>query len=120
MTDMSRDLETLAMELYEARTEPSVVIEHGIIIDVATEHPQLIMPTYLKRQHRPAIRLVLQHTWNGLRLDEGGFMVTLSFNRTPTKVYIPWEAILGWRWQTEKPQPKPTLAEYLQGTEIKL
>lgn len=115
--EMSKDMEQLAIELYEAITEPSMIYERGILMHVRTDHDQLIMPEYLKRQYRPAIALVFQYMWSGLKLDEGGFMVTLSFNRTATGLYIPWDAIIGWQWQAPEPPKKETLASFLQGTE---
>lgn len=114
---MSRNLEQLAMELYEGITEPSALYQRGILIHASTDHPQMIMPQYLKRQYRNGIALIIQHMWSGLKLDEGGFMITLSFNRTPTPIYVPWESIAGWKWQEPEPPKKPSLASFLKQTD---
>lgn len=116
MTELNTNIEQLAIELYEAVTNPASIAEFGIVLHVLTGHGQLIMPEHIKRQHRPAVCLELQHMFSGLKLDEGGFMITLSFNQQPETVYIPWGSILGWNWMTQKPEPKPNLAQFLQQT----
>jgi hypothetical protein len=71
--------------------------EEGVLIAVNPKHPHAILPKHLVEQEH----IILDYDpcaivpINDLVTDETGIAATLSFDRTPCKTFVPWEAVLG-------------------------
>ncbi|NTU77415.1 MAG: hypothetical protein HGA90_06350 [Alphaproteobacteria bacterium] len=66
---------------------------HHFYISFLTHHPAVEVPAYLKEKYPEEMTIVLQHQFFGLRLDEAGFSVMLSFNNVRERLNIPFAAI---------------------------
>lgn len=69
----------------------------GVAIAILDRHfPGLIIPDYLRNEEGP---LILRYDAEpaipipDLELAQSGISATLSFQRTPYKTFVPWEAI---------------------------
>lgn len=67
--------------------------EHHFYITHRTDHPDVIMPSYLKAQHPEEITIVIQHQFDELEVDRAGFSVILRFGGKPERLYVPFSAV---------------------------
>jgi uncharacterized protein len=67
--------------------------EHHFYISFLTEYPGVEIPEYLKKQYPEEMTIVLQFQFFGLKVEEDGFTVTLSFNNVKERLNIPFDAI---------------------------
>jgi len=67
--------------------------DHHFYLTFASQHPEVVMPDYLREQYPEEMTIVLQHQFYDLDADDAGFSVTLSFNSERERLHIPFEAI---------------------------
>ena len=67
--------------------------EHHFYIRFSTTHPLVNIPDFLRTQYPETLKIVLQHQFSGLRVDDEGFHINLVFNGTPAKLYVPFAAM---------------------------
>ena len=71
--------------------------DEGVLIAVDPKHPLAILPKHLAAQesitldYDPGAVIPIVD----LNTDDVGISATLSFDRTPCKTFVPWEAVLG-------------------------
>lgn len=68
--------------------------EHHFYITFKTRAPNVQIADSLLASHPQEMTIVLQHQYKDLLADNEGFAVTLSFNQTPHKLYIPYVAMI--------------------------
>lgn len=66
---------------------------HHFYISFHTDRPDVQMPDYLRARYPQEITVVLQHQYWDLQVGEDAFDVTVSFNKTPEKLHIPYAAL---------------------------
>lgn len=67
--------------------------EHHFYVTFETTHKGVEIPDYLRQRYPSEMTIVLQHQFYGLKSEKDQFSVTLSFNNTPERLVIPFEAI---------------------------
>ena len=67
---------------------------HHFYITFRTDHPDVMIPNRLSEQYPEDMTIVLQHQFWGLRPDNEGFDVELSFNRRHEHLRIPYAALI--------------------------
>ena len=67
--------------------------EHHFYITFLTDHPGVEIPAHLKEQYPHEMTIVLQYQFFGLRVNDDGFSVMLSFNNIRERLAIPFAAI---------------------------
>lgn len=65
----------------------------SLYMEVATNYPNIKMPSYLCDRYDETIILVLEHNFHSLSTSEEGFSVTLYFAGKPEPIFIPWYSI---------------------------
>lgn len=68
--------------------------EHHFYITFATRHPGVEIPGHLMERYPEEMTIVLQHQFFGLKVDEKGFSVMLSFNGVRERLNIPFSSIV--------------------------
>ena len=68
--------------------------EHHFYITFKTRAANVQLADSLLASPPQEMTIVLQHQYKDLTADEEGFAVTLSFNQTPHKLYIPYAAMI--------------------------
>src|SRR5690606_31260446 len=58
-----------------------------------TRAPGVDLDEGLRAQHPDVMTIVLQHKFWDLAVDDEGFEVTLTFNRVPKYLRVPWSAV---------------------------
>lgn len=67
--------------------------EHHFYITFKTRAPGVAIPQHLRERFPDEMTIVLQNKFIGLKVDERGFVVVLSFNQIPSTLDIPFAAI---------------------------
>ena len=67
---------------------------HHFFISFDTQHPGVDMPSWLKEQHPKDITIVIQNWFEDLAVSNDWFEITLSFSNQPTRLHIPFDAVL--------------------------
>jgi len=67
--------------------------QHHFYLSFRTDHPDVVMPQYLRAQYPHEMIIVLQHQFWGLEVEESAFSVTLSFNGQHERLTIPLAAL---------------------------
>ncbi len=79
----------------------SAVVENGLpgahhfYITFQTTADGVDVPDFLREQFPEEMTIILQHQYWNLEVEETAFSVMLSFNNTPTELYIPYDALTG-------------------------
>lgn len=68
--------------------------EHHFFITFRTDHPEARLPRFLRDQHPNGIRIILQHQFWDLEVDETAFSVGLNFGAARHYLTVPFSAIL--------------------------
>ena len=66
---------------------------HHFYITFRTDQPGVDIPEYLHERYPEEMTIVLQHQYWGLEAREDEFQVTLSFNKVPEKLVVPYAAL---------------------------
>lgn len=66
---------------------------HHFYITFRTDQPGVDIPEYLRERYPEEMTIVLQHQYWGLEPSEDQFQVTLSFNKVPERLIIPYAAL---------------------------
>ncbi|MBI1210615.1 MAG: hypothetical protein GC190_04075 [Alphaproteobacteria bacterium] len=90
---------------------------HHFYIAFDTRHPGVRISDALREQYPFEMAIVLQHQFWDLQVTEHDFEVTLSFNKIPETIRVPFLAIRGFRdpsvefgFQFQSPPPHPGTA----------
>jgi hypothetical protein len=67
---------------------------HHFNIAFATDAPGVEMPDFLREKYPEAMKIVLQHQYGNLKVTDDGFEVTLSFDKLPATLVVPFAAVL--------------------------
>ena len=67
--------------------------DHHFYITFDTGDDRVEIPDYLHKRYPSEMTIVLQHQFYGLKIDEDRFSVTLSFNNSPERLVVPFDAI---------------------------
>ena len=81
------------------RQAVAAAAEHGLLgghhfyVSFRTGFPGVVMPDFLRERYPDEMTIVLQHQFWALEAGEDEFSVTLSFNKAPQNLKIPYAAI---------------------------
>lgn len=59
-----------------------------------TDHPQVVIPEYLKDQYGDELTIVLQYEFWDLTVNENDFSVTLCFDDAHESIHVPYTSII--------------------------
>ena len=68
---------------------------HHFYISFKTNHPDSVLPDFLREKYPEEMTVVLQHQFWDLMVHEDSFEVTLSFSKVPCNLKVPFPAITG-------------------------
>ena len=66
---------------------------HHFYIGFATQMPGVVIPDHLRTRYPDEMTIVLQHQFWDLEITEERFSVTLSFQKQPERLVVPFAAI---------------------------
>ena len=68
--------------------------DHHFFINIQTNHPDVDIPKFLRKQYPNEITIVLQHQFEELIVNEYGFEVSLSFSGKKSHLKIPFTSVI--------------------------
>jgi hypothetical protein len=68
---------------------------HHFYLTFKTQDPGVEIPDFLKERYPDEITIVLQNQYSGLNVTEDSFEVTLSFQKLPARLFVPFAAMTG-------------------------
>ncbi len=69
--------------------------QHHFYISFKTNHPDAVLPDFLREKYPEEMTVVMQHQFWDLMVHNDSFEVTLSFSKVPCSLKIPFIAITG-------------------------
>ncbi|MDF1720976.1 MAG: ClpXP protease specificity-enhancing factor SspB [Minwuia sp.] len=66
---------------------------HHFYITFLTRFPGVELPDHLLERYEHDMTIVLQHQYWDLKVEETYFEVSLSFNKLPTRIHVPYTAV---------------------------
>jgi hypothetical protein len=68
---------------------------HHFFLSFKTHDPGVDIPDFLKERYPDEMTIVLQNQYSGLTVTDDAFEVTLSFQKLPTTLFVPFAALTG-------------------------
>ena len=69
--------------------------QHHFLITFRTEYPGVEIADELHKRYPQEMTIILQHQFWDLKIEDHRFSVTLSFNKVPQHLVVPFGAIVG-------------------------
>ena len=67
--------------------------EHHFFITFDTRHPDAELADWLRERYPEEMTVVIQHWYDGLKVTDDGFSITLNFGNAPEPLFVPFDAI---------------------------
>lgn len=90
---MHRAMRGLILEVMRGVERDGLPGEHHFFITFDTRHPDAQLADWLRQRYPEEMTVVMQHWFDGLKVDDEGFAITLNFGDSPESMYIPFDAI---------------------------
>ena len=90
---IDRALRGVVREALERAAREGLRGEHHFYIGFATDMPGVSIPESLRERYPHDMTIVLQHQFWDLEVGKNKFAVTLSFQRQPERLMIPFAAV---------------------------
>lgn len=88
-------LRSVVRESLRRASETGLPGNHHFYVTFRTDQPGVDIPGYLRERYPDEMTIVLQHQYWGLEAAEDHFEVTLSFNKVPERLVVPYAALTG-------------------------
>lgn len=86
-------LRTVVREAMGRIAQDGLPGEHHLYITFRTGDDGVALPDYLMERYPDEMTIVLQHQFEDLTVDHGGFAVSLNFNNVQERLRIPFASI---------------------------
>jgi hypothetical protein len=90
---IDRALRGVVREALERASREGLRGAHHFYIGFATDMPGVSIPESLRARYPQEMTIVLQHQFWDLEVGKDGFAVTLSFQRQPERLTVPFAAV---------------------------
>jgi uncharacterized protein len=90
---IDRALRGVVREALERASREGLRGAHHFYIGFATDMPGVSIPESLRARYPQDMTIILQHQFWDLEVGKDGFSVTLSFQRQPERLVIPFAAV---------------------------
>ena len=90
---IDRALRGVVREALERASREGLRGAHHFYIGFATDMPGVSIPDSLRARFPQDMTIVLQHQFWDLQVGEDGFSITLSFQKQPERLVIPFAAV---------------------------
>jgi hypothetical protein len=88
-------LRSVVREALRSVMKRGLVGSHHFYITFKTSYPEVEMPDFLRERYPDEITIVMQNQFSGLNVDDDAFDVTLSFQKIPASLHVPFAALTG-------------------------
>ncbi len=88
-------LRSVVREALHKVEKQGLVGGHHFFITFKTHFPGVELPDFLRTQYPEEITIVLQHKFWGLKAGDDAFEVSLTFQKVPASIRVPYAALTG-------------------------
>src|SRR5215831_8444505 len=88
-----RALRGVVREALKRVQKQGLIGSHHFYITFKTHDPGVEIPDFLKERYPDEMTIVLQNQFSGLHVSEDAFEVTLSFQKLPATLFVPFSAL---------------------------
>ena len=88
-----RALRSVLREALKRVEKQGLIGSHHFYLTFKTHDPGVEIPQFLKERYPDEITIVLQNQYSGLKVTEDRFEVTLSFQKMPASLVVPFAAM---------------------------
>lgn len=86
-------MRSVVREALRSVLKRGLVGSHHFFITFRTQFPGVEMPGFLRERYPDEITIVMQNQFSGLRVEDDFFEVTLSFQKIPAALHVPFAAL---------------------------
>ena len=90
-----RALRGVVREALKRVQKQGLLGSHHFYLTFKTHDHGVDIPDFLKERYPDEITIVLQNQFSGLNVTEDSFEVTLSFQKLPARLFVPFAAMTG-------------------------
>jgi len=90
---MDAAIRGVVRDVLERTEKQGLVGNHHFFITFKTGHPGVEIPEFLRAQYPDEMTIVLQKVFWGLKAAQDHFEVTLSFQKVPAALVVPYDAL---------------------------
>lgn len=91
---VQKSLKNVVKEILRKTVDQDLQGDHHFYIAFSTTHPSVQIPNHLHNEYPDDMTIVLQHEFWDLAVDDVGFGVTLCFDDTDERIYVPFDALI--------------------------
>jgi len=88
-----RALRGVVREALKRVQKQGLIGSHHFYITFKTHDPGVEIPDFLKERYPDEMTIVMQNQFSGLHVSEDAFEVTLSFQKLPATLFVPFSAL---------------------------
>jgi hypothetical protein len=88
-----RALRTVVRDALQRVEKQGLIGSHHFYLSFKTHHPGVDIPDYLKERYPDEMTIVLQNQFRSLHAGQSQFEVTLTFQKLPATLVVPYEAL---------------------------
>lgn len=85
---------SLVRQVLEQVSKQGLIGNHFFQLTINTQEKGIEIPNYLLEQYPEQIVIVLQHRFENLTTNDQGFAVTLYFQGSAERIFVPWQSVL--------------------------
>ena len=88
-----RALRGVVREALRRVQKQGLIGSHHFYLTFKTQDPGVDIPDFLKERYPDEMTIVLQNQYSGLKVTDDAFEVTLSFQKFPAALFVPFAAL---------------------------
>src|SRR4051812_7152859 len=88
-----RALRGVVKEALKRVQKQGLIGSHHFYITFKTHDPGVEIPDFLKERYPDEMTIVMQNQFSGLHVSDDAFEITLSFQKLPATLFIPFSAL---------------------------
>ena len=91
---MNANIINILKDVLKIIDKEGIVNGHHLYITFMTNHPKVVIPSWLKEKYSNEITIIIQYEYYNLKIFKNYFSITLSFNNIKADLKIDYDAII--------------------------
>ena len=91
---MNANIINILKDILKIIDKEGIVYGHHLYITFMTNHPKVVIPSWLKEKYPNEITIIIQYEYYNLKIFKNYFSITLSFNNIKADLKIDYDAII--------------------------
>ena len=91
---MNANIINILKDVLKIIDKEGIVNGHHLYITFMTNHPKVVIPSWLKEKYPNEITIIIQYEYYNLKIFKNYFSITLSFNNIKADLKIDYDSII--------------------------